>query len=214
MPARLHVKDALATVVPTTTMEPIEKCKHLPSSASLPSRVLPLVTASACRHNMPPADEGALWLEVVNVTYDGEWTSVTFLRWGLGNDDSVSVRWGAYKLDGSGYLSAPNVHRPRGLRTRSMHAAKDKLVVLVGLFTRDACCVSSWLFFVLLFRVWWTPTLDCLKALILRNRYICMRLPLLRRVAPPSFPVVSDSKRNLAYRETNESTVTCDAPSN
>lgn len=33
------------------------------------------------------------WLDVVNVTFDGEWTSVTFARWTLGDDDSVSVRW-------------------------------------------------------------------------------------------------------------------------
>lgn len=43
---------------------------------------------------MPPMDtEGDRWLEVVNITWDGEWTSVTFLREGKGDDDSVSVRW-------------------------------------------------------------------------------------------------------------------------
>lgn len=45
---------------------------------------------------MPPMDPGnSSWLEVVNVTWDGEWTSVTFLREGQGNDLSVSVLWGS-----------------------------------------------------------------------------------------------------------------------
>lgn len=40
---------------------------------------------------MPPYDvEGDDELEVVDVTSIGEWTSVTFVRLGSGDDDSVS----------------------------------------------------------------------------------------------------------------------------
>lgn len=41
---------------------------------------------------MPPFDDkDAPGLEVVNVTWDGDWTSVTFVRSGSGDDVSVSV---------------------------------------------------------------------------------------------------------------------------
>lgn len=76
-------------------MYALGKCKYPPQLPSLPSRVLSLMSASTCRHVRPPSDtEGPTELDVVNVTCDGEWTSVTFARWGLGNDASVSVRWG------------------------------------------------------------------------------------------------------------------------
>ena len=96
MPVRLRARDALAAVVPTTTIEAVDQCKCPPSFAPISlKRVLSLVSASAYRHDLPPMDaEGPRELEVVNVTFDGEWTSITFLRWGLGNDDSVSVRSG------------------------------------------------------------------------------------------------------------------------
>lgn len=46
----------------------------------------------------------------MDVVYDGDWTSVTFIRSGSGNGDSVSVRWKrtavAWLGSSCGYLSA------------------------------------------------------------------------------------------------------------
>ena len=41
---------------------------------------------------MPPFDDvEAPGLDVLDVSTDGEWTSVTFARMGSGDDDSVSI---------------------------------------------------------------------------------------------------------------------------
>lgn len=49
------------------------------------------------RHSEPPLDDegDTAELSVVAIVYDGDWTSVTFIRVSEGNDDSVSavVEW-------------------------------------------------------------------------------------------------------------------------
>ena len=76
-----------ATALP---QEGLQKMRTHPVLPSLNSQRF--VAASACRRSIPPLDVGDdAELEVVNVTSIGEWTSVTFARWGSGNDASVSA---------------------------------------------------------------------------------------------------------------------------
>lgn len=88
MPVRRPVTSAPAGMFPTTITNP-------PSLPSPLLPVLPLDSSAACSHGEPPFDgESNDELDVVGIAIEGEWTGVTFARWGVGDDDSVSIHRG------------------------------------------------------------------------------------------------------------------------